>query len=134
MYIVFDGGNGGIGKQVGYGSFKVFDTKGGNLLHYTHQHTFEGYMTNNEAKYHTLILALEWLHDHGDDPEFAYGPLVIEGDSDLVRLQVLGIYRVSTSAAHLLPLRDKVRALLSRYIQYTYNHIPRRTVIEYLGH
>lgn len=132
MYLIFDGGNGGPTVNKGYGSFKVFENKGGELLHHTDRHTFPKPMTNNEAEYMTLILALQWISDNIDDPEFVYGALEIEGDSELVRQQILGKWRVKHT--HLKPLYKQAKSLINLFTRYTYNHISRTYVVEMLGH
>lgn len=132
MYIVFDGGNHGHNVQAGYGSFKIFDSKGGELLHHTDRQSYDHSMTNNEAEYITLINALKWIHDNIDDPEFVYGALTIEGDSELVRQQVLGNWQIKKS--HLKLLRESVVYYLNIFTHYTYLHVPRAEIVRILGH
>ena len=132
MYLVFDGGNGGHLANKGYGSFKVFDKKGGFLLHHTEKHPFDGEMTNNEAEYRTLLLALNWISDNIDNPESVYGALEIEGDSELVRQQVLGNWQIKKQ--HLKPLCLEAQHLLNLWTRYTYLHVPRAVIVELLGH
>lgn len=126
MYLIFDGGNGGVAKSEGYGSFKFYSIKGGELLLHRQEHKFEGSMTSNEAEYNTLIFALQTIQEY-----FCATELLIEGDSELVRSQVLGLFQVKV--LHLRPLRDKVVALLSG-VDYTYNHVPRKAVVSEFGH
>ena len=127
MYLIFDGGNGGVQQSKGYGSFKLYVEKGGKLLEHVQEHKFDGQMTSNEAEYNTLIMALEFIHAYYNDTGF----LVIEGDSELVRSQVLGLFRIK--AIHLQALRTKVVTLLEGII-YTYNHISRDIVVAEFGH
>ena len=131
MILWIDGGNSGHVVNQGYGSFKLY-TDSGELIHHTNRHIFLGHMTNNEAEYHTLILALEWIDDNIDDPESAYGTLIIKGDSELVRNQVLGNWRVNKE--HLLPLCLRARELLDFYTRYEYYHVPREYIVKELGH
>jgi len=126
FYLVFDGGNGGVAASKGYGSFKLYVEKGGELLLHEQEHQFEGSMTSNEAEYRTLIFALEKIQEF-----FCVTELIIEGDSELVRSQVLGLFKVK--ALHLQPLRDRVVSLLSG-VNYTYNHVPRKVVVREFGH
>jgi len=132
VYLVFDGGNGGHLSNKGYGSFKVFDKKHGSLLHHEERYPFDGEMTNNEAEYRTLILALKWISDNIDDPEFVYGALQIEGDSELVRQQVLGNWQIKKP--HLKPLCKEAQYLLNLYTKWTYTHVPRAEIVALLGH
>ena len=127
MYLIFDGGNGGVQQSKGYGSFKLYVEKGGELLEHVQEYQFDGQMTSNEAEYNTLIIALEFIRTVYDNTKF----LVIEGDSELVRSQVLGLYKVK--ALHLQVLRTKVINLLEG-ITYTYNHISRDIVVAEFGH
>ncbi len=126
MYIIFDGGNHGHNVNKGYGSFKIYDKKGGELIwHQTLE--FIGKVTNNEAEYKTLIAALQWIRDHCLTCINTH----IEGDSELVRNQVLGAYQVK--AENLKPLYNKVIRLLQAH-RFTYDHIPRSEVVRELGH
>jgi|GEM_PF-652625 len=63
--------------------------------------------TNNEAEYHALIRGLQVCQQLG-----AYS-VTVRMDSDLVRLQVLGHYRVQ--APHLQALCEQARQLLQRF-------------------
>ncbi len=132
MYLLFDGGNGGPNVNKGYGSFQVKPSKDSPLIIHHEYITFTNPMTNNEAEYNTLIYALQWISDTIDDPEYVYGNLHIEGDSELVRNQVLGLWQVKE--LRMKPLRDKVQHLLTLYTRYTYNHVPREYVVQILGH
>lgn len=135
MYLIFDGGNGGHLSNKGYGSFKLYDKKGGMLLQHIDRYEFPTNlqpMTNNEAEYNTLLLALKWIHDNIDDPASIFGPLLIEGDSELVRQQVLGNWQIKKK--HLQPLRDQIVNLLGIHNTYTYIHVPREEIVAALGH
>jgi len=127
VYLIFDGGNGGVEESKGYGSFKLYDKKGGNIIEQRQEYAFPGTMTSNEAEYQTLILALSMMHLYHTTPTH----LTIEGDSELVRSQVLGLFKVK--ALHLQPLRETVVALLEG-IEVTYNHVPRKVVYAVFGH
>lgn len=127
MYIVFDGGNHGHNVQAGYGSFKIFDSKGGELLHHA-QLEYSGFMTNNEAEYKTLLEALRYARDH----YLMHMVLDIEGDSELVRNQVLGNWQVK--ASHLRPYVEAIQHHLRRYSRVTYLHVPRAEIVRILGH
>lgn len=131
MYLLFDGGNGGPNVNKGYGSFIIRANKNSPTLHHECVE-FTNPMTNNEAEYNTLIYALQWIHDHIDDPEYEYGVLEIEGDSQLIRCQVLGLWQVRE--LRMKPLRDRVQQLLNVFTRWSYNYIPRIHVVEILGH
>lgn len=130
LRLIFDGGNGGYTVNKGYGSFKIYTDDG--LLYHCEKHIFDGYMTSNEAEYHTLILALKWISDTIDDPVSVYGVLSIEGDSELVRNQVLGNWQVKQK--HLQPLCKEIQHLLLLYPRWNYIHIPRKDIVKELGH
>lgn len=128
MYLVFDGGNGGHLVNKGYGSFKLFDKKDGELLEHIERHEFaQQPMTNNEAEYNTLLLALKYIALFYTRPT----DLVIEGDSELVRQQVLGNWQIKKK--ELQPLRADIVKLLTG-LTYEYNHVPREYIVKLLGH
>lgn len=131
MYLLFDGGNGGHTSMQGYGSFIIRADKNSPILHHERV-TFDRLMTNNEAEYATLIYALQWISDHYDDPEYEFGALTIEGDSELVRNQVLGNWRVRQE--HLKPLHKRATELLNHYTGWAYYHVSRKYVVDILGH
>jgi ribonuclease HI len=127
MYLIFDGGNGGHLVMRGYGSYHIYDVKCGKLLR-KDTFTFEEPMTNNEAEYNTLVVALHVVYFLPDN-----SPLVIEGDSELVRNQVLGLWQITKKGEHLKPFLNQIHYLL-RDIKYTYLHVPRAEVVAVLGH
>ena len=128
MYLMFDGGNGGVEKSAGYGSFVVRKSKNEPIMHHITVE-FEGASTSNEAEYKTLLYALEWLRDH----YFSNIVLDIEGDSELIRKQVLGEWQIRRQGEHLRVYRDKIQHLLRSY-QLTYKHVPRAQIVAVLGH
>jgi ribonuclease HI len=128
MYLVFDGGNHGHKVMAGYGSFRFYRYKGGELLNATLLE-YSGLMTNNEAEYRTLLEALKYMRA----AYIVVTPLVIEGDSELVRKQVLGEWQVSSKGQHLKPYLNQIRDLLQG-ITYTYLHVPRAEIVAVLGH
>lgn len=128
MYLVFDGGNGGHKVMKGYGSFRIYTSKGGRLLAGATRIEYEGTMTNNEAEYRTLLEALRtWVVLDNNSP------LLIEGDSELVRLQVLGQWQVTEKGEHLLPYLNKIHLLLLG-VDYTYLHASRAEIYAVFGH
>lgn len=125
MYLLFDGGNHGHRVQAGYGSFHLYDVKGGKLINATLLE-YSGFMTNNEAEYRTLLEALKYIAAN-------YTPvhLHIEGDSELVRNQVLGNWQVKKD--HLKPYVNEIQSLLQPYV-VSYLHVPRAEIVAILGH
>jgi len=127
MYLIFDGGNGGPTVMQGYGSFHIYERKGGRLLDAIRL-DWDQPMTNNEAEYMTLLEAVKTVVKLPNN-----SPLIIEGDSELVRNQISGIWQITIKGKHLKTYRDAIRYLLQN-ISYEYNHIPREEVVAVLGH
>ena len=76
-----------------------------------------GEMTNNQAEYRALVLALEEAQRRGATE------LAIFADSELLVRQVRGEYRVKNEG--LRPLFERVRTLLRGIGRYTIQHVPR---------
>lgn len=76
-----------------------------------------GELTNNQAEYGALILALEDAHDLGAKE------LLLQADSELMVRQLKGEYKVRNEG--LKPLFRKVVLTLSKFKKYTLKHIPR---------
>lgn len=150
--ILFDGGNGASIEKEAYGSFRIMN----NGIFTIKRVTFGSGFTNNEAEYMTLIAGLEYiiagLEERGK-PSFDV-ELVVKGDSMLVKEQI-GTYTYrdvgeiltgdimariynwtgwKVNVAHLKPLRDNARRLLEQFYTFDYQHIPRKQVVEVLGH
>ncbi len=130
IQILFDGGSLG-NPGPGYGSYVYQLPDGGRGFIDV---DFRRRMTNNEAEYHTLIEALEYilelLRQKDRDPaEFA---VEIRGDSALVLSQVSGAWKARNP--RMRPLRDRVRELLSRFGEYRLIRVPREVALHYLGH
>ena len=85
--------------------------------------------TSNEAEYLILAAGLRALRETGSASSIS---LTIKTDSQLVRSQALGRWRVK--AEHLRPLRDEVRELLIGFASWEILHVPRRQVVKVLGH
>jgi ribonuclease HI len=95
---------------------------------------FQRRMTNNEAEYHTLIEALEYILEllrrkNQDPAQFA---VEIRGDSALVLSQVSGAWKARDP--RMRQLRDRVRELLARFGTYRLIPVPREVALHYLGH
>ncbi len=74
--------------------------------------------TNNVAEYAGAIHGLEYLLERG-----YRGPVVLQGDSQLVLRQAEGRYRVR--ALHLRPLNDRLREKLARFESTKLRWVPR---------
>ena len=76
-----------------------------------------GITTNNVAEYEALIAGLEAA------AKFGASRVRVRADSKLVIEQVKGGWKVKQP--HLLPLRDRARALLADYAETDLQHVPR---------
>jgi len=85
--------------------------------------------TNNEAEYHALIIGLGAVGATCDPATVA---LTVKTDSELVRSQVLGEWKIK--AEHLRGLCDKARCLLAEFASWKISHVPRTRVVSRLGH
>lgn len=147
--VVFDGGSRG-NPGPGYGSYAIFDDKGGGYAArepipgsplagvagegagYTTRLAFEsGPMTNNEAEYHTLLAALRELH-HRLGRRAAATTLKVLGDSQLVIRQVSGEWEAKDPSMQ--ALRDEVLAELATFKGHRLGHQPREETLRVLGH
>jgi ribonuclease HI len=122
----------------------VFDVATVQIIHRV---SFGKGYTNNEAEYMTLIAALEYIIKKYNVADII---LHIVGDSELVRNQigtiidkvifsdksstVLWIDVWQVKKKHLEPLRNKARELLQQFKSFTYEHVPRKKIVEVLGH
>lgn len=133
LSVWFDGGSNAEGA---YGSYQINTT--------VFRVSF-GKGTNNEAEYCTLLSALERIITRAEQKGVAPFDidLIIYGDSELVRNQIGKMYSDGmnlewkgwkVNALHLLPLRDKARALLYQFRSFTYHHLPREEIVKILGH
>lgn len=76
-----------------------------------------GEMTNNQAEYRALLLALEEAQTIGAER------LTIFADSELMVKQIMGEYRVKNEG--IKPLFAKAQKLLRAFSDYTIEHVPR---------
>jgi ribonuclease HI len=74
--------------------------------------------TNNVAEYQAAIRGLEYLLSQG-----YRGPVVLQGDSELVLKHLQGAYRVR--APHLRPLYDRLVELARQFSELTPHWVPR---------
>lgn len=77
-----------------------------------------GRATNNEAEYQAVIRGLEASHNHTRQKVVCYS------DSQLLVRQLRGEYRIQEP--HLQKLASTVREKASRFVDVTFQHVPRR--------
>ncbi len=110
--LIFDGGSLG-NPGPGYGSYFLVRNMDGKSR--TQRLDFHEEMTSNAAEYRTLIAGLEDListiRKAGRSPQ--QFSLEVRGDSRLILYQVARKWK--TKKPHLMPLRDKVEALLEGF-------------------
>jgi len=86
--------------------------------------------TNNEAEYLALIQGVSAvINEFGDVSGI---DLMVKTDSELVRLQVLGVWRIHKQ--HLLEPCRLARSLLANFANWRIEHVPRDEVVAVLGH
>jgi len=129
--LVFDGGSRG-NPGPGYGSYAITRTDTGTQ--HLERIDFHRRMTNNEAEYETLIVALENLL--AEDGRLGRSPsdcnMEIRGDSRLVVEQVAGRWKARDP--RMARYRDKVRRLLRRFGSSKLVQQPREKSVAVLGH
>lgn len=82
-----------------------------------------GITTNNVAEYQAVVAAFTWLLSH-QDVLVSHASIRVFADSQLVVLQITGLYRVKHPG--LRPLVIKVKELEEKLQKpVTYTHIPR---------
>ncbi len=108
-----DGGARGNPGPAGAGATLV-DAKGKTVAEVSQ---YLGEMTNNQAEYHALLLALE------EAKRLGATSLRIHMDSELIVRQIGGQYRVKNEG--LKPLYLKAMALLRGFGSYAMNHVRR---------
>ncbi len=129
--LVFDGGSRG-NPGPGYGSYVLTRTDTGEQR--LERVDFGRRMTNNEAEYETLIVALEDLLAELD--RLGHRPhqfdIEIRGDSRLVIDQVTGRWKARDP--RMARYRDNARRLLSRFGASHLVQHPRAESVAILGH
>lgn len=125
--IVFDGGSvRNPGK--GYGSYLII-TSGGQLA--GQRLDFGDNVTNNQAEYRTLVVALRDATTRDDvRPEEA--SVAVRGDSSLVINQLAGRWKVKHP--DLQPLHREAALLLQRFKRIDVGWQPRSLSVRVLGH
>ena len=108
-----DGASRGNPGQAAYGV--VMESAGGSRLAAFSQYL--GKATNNVAEYQGLLAALEYaLNNH-------YPRIHVQTDSELLALQIEGVYKVKSPG--LKPLRERARQLIARLESFSIEHVPR---------
>ena len=76
-----------------------------------------GKATNNVAEYQGLLAALEYALQNG------YSRVQVQTDSELLALQIQGVYKVKSPG--LKPLCERARQLIARLDSFSIEHVPR---------
>lgn len=129
--LIFDGGSRG-NPGPGYGSYAVrYPDSGEERLE---RIDFHRRMTNNEAEYETLVVALEdLLAEHQrENRQPSASRIKIRGDSRLVVDQVSGRWKARDP--RMARYRDKVRKLLRQFGATDLRQHPRAKSVAVLGH
>ncbi len=121
MYtIISDGGN---RKDITYGSYKIFDEEGTEIVH---KQLVFGFGTSNLAEYMAMIKAVEHAQ------KLNIKDIVILTDSKLVQKQIYGEWRCNYS--YLKEARNLLRKLLRGFDSWKINKVTRNIVVSQLGH
>lgn len=121
MYTVIT--DGGKRKDITYGSFKIFNEEGLELIH---KQIVFGYGTSNLAEYLIMIEAIKFSLQN-DIKE-----LIILTDSRLVLMQTTGEWQCNYD--HLRTARNKLRRLLRQLDKWEIKKVTRNIVASHLGH
>jgi len=113
VVIYSDGGSRGNPGPAGIGVV-IFDLGGKELKRFG---KYLGTATNNHAEYRALIVGLEFALEIGAKT------VVCNLDSELVVRQLQGKYKVREEG--LKPLAEEALRLTGKFLQVTFNHIPR---------
>jgi ribonuclease HI len=121
MYTIIS--DGGKRRDITYGSYKIFDSDGKELVH---RQIVYGYGTSNLSEYLIMIDAVKHAQSMG------IKNVAILTDSRLVRMQTLGEWACNYD--HLRTARNKLRRLLKGFDHWEINKITRNIVASHLGH
>jgi len=113
VIVYVDGGSRGNPGPAAYGV--VMESADGSRLA-----AFSGYVgktTNNVAEYQGLLAALDHALSKG------YLRVQVRTDSELMALQMKGIYRVKNPG--LRPLQEQAKRLIARLESFSIEHLPR---------
>jgi ribonuclease HI len=113
VIVHIDGGSRGNPGPAAYGV--VIDSADGSRLAAFSEYI--GKATNNVAEYQGLIAALDHvLREH-------YPRVHVRTDSELLELQIKGVYKVKSPG--LKPLHERALELISRLESFSIEHVPR---------
>ena len=115
--------DGGKRKDITYGSFKLFDDEGNELVH---KQIVFGYGTSNLAEYLIMIEAVKFCLKH------EITELTILTDSRLVIMQTTGEWQCNYD--HLRTARNKLRRFLKQLDKWEIKKVTRNIVASHLGH
>ena len=115
--------DGGKRKDITYGSFKIFDDEGNELVH---KQIVFGYGTSNLAEYLIMIEAVKYAIIH------RFMDIIILTDSRLVVMQVAEEWQCNYD--HLRTARNKLKRLLRQLDKWEIKKITRNIVASHIGH
>jgi ribonuclease HI len=121
MYTII--ADGGKRKDITYGSFKIFDEEGKELVH---KQIVFGYGTSNLSEYLIIIEAVKYTINSG------YKDISILTDSRLVVMQMADVWACNYD--HLRTAKNKLRRLLNQLDSWEIKKITRNIVVSQLGH
>ncbi len=93
---------------------------------------FPQHATNNEAEYEALLSGLRSICGCFSDKVLKHSRLTVRTDSQLMRFQVLGLWRCK--AENLRPMLSHARTLLRRFGDWKVLWIPREEMVKEVGH
>ena len=128
--ITFDGGSLG-NPGVGYGSYAIASAGAQPVITRLQFSQNGEVVTNNQAEYRTLIVALEDLIEQLG-PDAGNASVTIQGDSKLVIEQATGRWKVKNP--ELKPLCQRARELVSIFGSTQLVWHPRARSVDALGH
>jgi len=120
-YTVF--ADGGKKRGVAYGSFRIFDSMGNEVVH---RQVVFGQGTSNLAEYLAIISALKYCIEHN------LSCIHVLSDSNLVVHHINGTWR--TNFEHLALALNEVNILKQSFDEFTIKYVPRNITSQMLGH
>lgn len=113
VIVYIDGGSRGNPGPAAYGVV-MKSADGSRLAAFSH---YLGKATNNVAEYQGLLAALDQALNK------RYLRIRVRTDSELLELQIKGVYRVKNPG--LKPLHDRAQQLIARLDTFSIEHVPR---------
>jgi len=121
MYTVIT--DGGKRRDITYGSFKIFNDTGEELIH---KQIVFGYGTSNLSEYLIMIEAVKYAINQ------EYKDITILTDSRLVVMQVMKNWACNYD--HLRTARNKLRRLLRNFDSWEIKKVTKNIIVAQLGH